>query len=315
MRATIVVHGGAGEWGDGVSRGEDGVSRAAEVGYELLRNGGSALDAVERAVVEMEDNPVFNAGLGSALNLLGEVEMDAAVMEGNSLRAGSVAIVTFPKNPVRLARLVMERTAHVTLAGKGADEFAKMMKLDTRDPRTQDRLEQWRSGLQEALTDPLRRSICTQFQRSLGGIHDTVGALAIDSSGNLAVATSTGGTFMKLPGRIGDTPMIGAGCYADDRVGAATVTGIGEIAVRLVISKEICDQMRTGRRSSQNAVENALRLLTERESARMGAIAIDRHGGVGAAQISRHMPWAYQSAGMKKPRTKPKAKIIHARRR
>jgi beta-aspartyl-peptidase (threonine type) len=286
-----------------------GVRASVESGYETLTTGGSSVDAVERAVVEMEDTPVFNAGVGSALNLVGETEMDAGIMDGSNLRAGTVAIVTYPKNPIRLARLVMEKTQHVTLAGRPADTFARIMRLEPAEHRTRMRTRMWRQALKETMENPLKRKISTALRQRSSPIHETVGALAVDSSGNLAAATSTGGSLMKLPGRVGDTAIIGAGCYANNRTGAATVTGLGETAMRFLLSKFICDRMASGR-SSQRAAEAAMRLLGGSEFVPMGAISIDRHGRIGAAQTSKFMPWAFRTRNMPQAKCMPKAKII-----
>jgi beta-aspartyl-peptidase (threonine type) len=262
----------------------------------VLAGGGTGVDAVEAAVMDMEDSRIFNAGLGSNANLLERVEMDAAIMDGASLRAGSVAAVTYPKNPVHLARLVMERTEHVMLAAEGGDLFAKLLAVERWPMRRGAR------SLKDAQSI-LRRKLRPAFVEA----GDTVGAIAMDERGSLAASTSTGGTYAKLPGRVGDSPVIGAGCYAN-KWAAATVTGIGEVAVRLVLSKSICDN--TTRRGVTKGIEDSMRLVLAIGDASTGAIALDRRGKIAAAQVSRHMPWAFQSERMRKPVCLPKAKVI-----
>ena len=195
-KPAIIVHGGAGAIKDDTLPARlRGCKEAALAGWRILERGGSALDAVEAAVVELEDNPLFNAGTGSTLNRLGRIEMDAAIMEGKSLRAGAVAAVSGVKNPINLARRVMEDGRHVMLAGEGALLFAREI------------------GVPECSPEEL---IVENAQKLWDERHGTVGCVAIDGGGASAVATSTGGTFNKLPGRVGDSPLLGCGTYADD---------------------------------------------------------------------------------------------------
>lgn len=243
---TIIVHGGAGEWPrNRQAAALDGVRAAATAGWLVLKNQASSIDAVETAVVSMEDNPIFNAGTGSALNLAGNVEMDAAIMDGKQLSGGAVAMVKRVKNPVKLARIVMEETDHVLLAGVQAERLATNHRLPRSNPRTRERATAWRRGLalfRKGNTSHLYRNYELLEKGLLRGL-DTVGALALDAEGNVSAACSTGGLALKLPGRIGDSAILGAGLYAENSAGAATATGVGEIAIRTAMSKMACDLM------------------------------------------------------------------------
>jgi L-asparaginase / beta-aspartyl-peptidase len=272
LEPSIIVHGGAGPIrDDSLSARLEGCKAAVVAGWKILDQGGSATDAAETAVVALEDNPLFNAGTGSTLNRLGQVEMDAAIMEGQSLRAGSVAAVSGIKNPVKLARRIMEDGRHVMLAGEGALAFAREI------------------GFPECPSETL---IVDQRRKSWQGKHGTVGCVAVDSHGQLAVATSTGGIFDKLPGRVGDSPLIGCGTYADG-YGAASCTGDGEAIIRAVLAKSAVDLLKAGA-DPQTAVEQAVALLAARTGGSGGLILIDSRGKIGYARNTTHMPvcWA-----------------------
>jgi len=281
MPISILVHGGAGDSAHPDDSPEDamrGCLAAARAGYETLRRGGSAIDAVVAAAVVLEDDPTFNAGTGSALNADGEVENDASVMEGERLGAGAVASIRGVKNPIRLARLVMERTSHVLLACEGAIRFAKENGVALVDPKsmvTPRVLQKWRSGNHE-----------------LG----TIGAVAIDGNGNVAAATSTGGTMGKMPGRVGDSPLIGSGTYADNLAGAASATGTGESIIKVVLTKFAVDRLRAGE-DSTSAAQHSVQQL-ERVQGRGGVILVDRSGRLGFAFNTTRMARAWiDSAG------------------
>src|SRR5918996_532813 len=203
---------------------EDILKEAALVGWGILQRGGTALDAVEAAVVVLEDNPLFNAGTGSTLNSLGKSEMDAAIMEGASLRAGAVAAVRGIKNPVKLARRVMDDGRHVLLAGEGALLFARQI------------------GVSEVSAETL---IAEEQRKRWDEKHGTVGAVALAATGQTAVATSTGGILNKLPGRVGDSALLGSGTYADE-TGGVSCTGHGEAIIRIVMAKTALDFLRSG---------------------------------------------------------------------
>jgi beta-aspartyl-peptidase (threonine type) len=267
---AIIVHGGAGPIkDDSLAARFEGCKAAALAGWTILQQGGTALDAVEAAVVVLEDNPLFNAGTGSTLNSLGKVEMDAAIMEGHSLRAGAVAAVSGVKNPIKLARRVLEDGRHVMLAGEGALLFARQIEFPECAPESlivESEKEHWQSK------------------------HGTVGAVAFDGAGKLAVATSTGGIFNKLPGRVGDSPLIGCGTYANG-YGAASCTGQGEAIMRLVLAKSAVDFLHeVDNGEAQSAARTAISDLEERLQSTGGIILIDRWGNIGYARNTSHMP-------------------------
>ena len=272
---AIVVHGGAGPIkDDSLSVRLDGCKLAARTGWEILKRGGSALDAVESAAVVLEDDPLFNAGRGSALNSLGQVEMDAAIMEGKWLRAGAVAAVSRIKNPVSLARRVLDDGRHVLLAGEGALCFARSINFPECPP--------------DAL-------IVESAKQRWEEKHGTVGCAALDAHGSLAVATSTGGIFNKLPGRVGDSPLIGCGTYADEDA-AVSCTGHGESIIRVALGKSAADYVRNGAHP-QAAAQRAVALLAEKTASSGGLIIIDRKGRIGYGRNTTHMPVCFTTDG------------------
>jgi len=268
---AILVHGGAGRWAP-----EDrllavaGVSRAAAVGWSALQGGGSALDAVTEAVVALEDDPLFNAGTGSVLNADGEVEMDASVMAGDTLVAGGVACLRRVRNPVLVARRVMEATDCVLLAGPAATAFAREQGFGEYDP-----------GLPRA--------------RRLAEGGGTVGAVALDEAGRMAAATSTGGRSGKRAGRVGDSPIPGAGNYADAHA-AVSATGLGELMLRYVTAKDVAQRIARGTHA-EAALREALDDMTRRFGEPIGAIALDALGNLGAVHGTEAMPHAWRRSG------------------
>jgi beta-aspartyl-peptidase (threonine type) len=306
LRPVIVVHGGAGTiHPERSGPATEGVKRAAETGYDVLKGEGSAVDAVMEAVMVLEDDGAFNAGYGSSLNIERGVEMDASIMDGKTLEAGAVALLRDVKNPVRLARLVMEKTDHVFIAGDGANKLADLFELERRNPITELRLrayEDQKKALLEGKSN-LPRLISLINKHPAFFESDTVGAIARDKHGSLAAATSTGGYPLKLVGRIGDTPLIGCGNYADNQSGACSATGVGEIAIRLVLAKVVCDRIEAGI-LPQKATEHAIGLVNKRISAAynsMGVVAIDTKGRIGAAHNSPNLCWAYLTPEVKEP--------------
>ncbi|MDH5460272.1 MAG: isoaspartyl peptidase/L-asparaginase, partial [Candidatus Bathyarchaeota archaeon] len=209
-KPVIVVHGGAGTWRPERSQaGLEGVKRAAKIGFDVLKHGGSAVDSVMEAVAVMEDGGAFNAGYGSSLNIEKRVEMEASIMDGRTLQAGAVGLLKDVKNPVRLARIVMEKTDHVFIVGKGAEKLAKIFNLERREMMTELRLkyyEQQRKALLEGKFELRKLASLIKNHPELFQL-ETVGAVALDKDGNVAAATSTGGFPLKLPGRIGDSPL------------------------------------------------------------------------------------------------------------
>lgn len=293
-KPVIIVHGGAGDWPSKLhERGLKGVRKAADCGFRMLSTGGSALDAVEAAIISLEDNPVFNAGKGSTLNLRGDIETDAAIMDGGTLRGAGVALLRDIKNPIKAARMVFEKTSHVLIAGPAARELAIANGLAKANLRVSSRVLAWKEGLRKLESKRvsyLSRTSPEIIQHFLVKSSDTVGALSLDSNGDLAAACSTGGVSLKLPGRIGDSAILGAGLYADNSSGAATATGIGEQAMRLVISKAACDLMKR-----ENAASAAIKVIgnsTKKLGAGMGIITLDRSGRYGVAHNTRDLCWA-----------------------
>jgi beta-aspartyl-peptidase (threonine type) len=273
---TLVIHGGAGGARPGSTAAQDRTARAAlrralGAGAQILERAGSALDAVEAAVCVLEDDPRFNAGRGAVLTIDGAIELDAAIMAGATRRAGAVAGVTRSRNPVSLARAVMEHSPHVMLIGPAADRFALTHGVEQVDPawfRTGERwreLEEWRKADgSDAQSGPID---------DLG----TVGAVARDMTGHVAAATSTGGVMGKLAGRVGDSPIIGAGTYADDRVGAVSATGAGEFFIRAGVAHDICARMRFLQEHPQTAAEAVL-AETRELGGRGGVIVVGADG-------------------------------------
>jgi beta-aspartyl-peptidase (threonine type) len=260
----------------------------------------------------MEDDPIFNAGRGSALTCIGTVEMDAAIMDGRTLSAGAVALVRSTKNPIRLARTVMQNTDHVLIAGRTAEKLAKAFHLSSTNQITARRrralasLKKNPTGARSAWIKRNSRLI-REHPEILG--HDTVGAVAVDANGDFAAASSTGGMIMKLPGRIGDTPLIGSGLYADNRCGTATATGWGEVAVRLVLSSTVCFMMAQGL-SAPKAAQACVGMASKRLKGHAGIIAIDRKGRVAAVHNTAYMPWAYWTNSMKRPEAKSRGRLV-----
>jgi beta-aspartyl-peptidase (threonine type) len=267
-KPAVIVHGGAGPIrDDSLPQRLEGCKAAALAAWDILAQRGSALDSAEAAVVVLEDNPLFNAGIGSTLNQNGKVEMDAAIMDGDLLRAGAVAAVERIKNPIKLARRVMEDGRHVILAGEGALKFAREIDFPECSP--------------ESL-------IIEHERKRWAEKHGTVGCVVLDASGRIAVATSTGGIFNKLPGRIGDSPLPGCGTYADDR-GGVSCTGMGEAVIRVVLGKTAIDFLSEGI-DPNAAARKSLALLEAKTGGQAGLIMIDCHGRIGYARNTTHMP-------------------------
>jgi L-asparaginase / beta-aspartyl-peptidase len=267
-RPAIIVHGGAGRVRiEELPQRLQGCKEAALVGWQILKQGGSALDAAEAAVVVLEDNPLFNAGTGSTLNSLGEVEMDAAIMDGETLSVGAVAAVQRIKNPIKLARRVMQDGRHVLLVGEGARLFAREIGFAECPP--------------EALIVEAERKYWEEK-------HGTVGCVALDNDGKIAVGTSTGGIFKKLPGRVGDSPLPGCGTYADE-YGGISCTGHGEAIIRIVMAKSTVAFLRAGA-DPRSAANQALVLLAKKTAGTAGLIIIDREGRIGYARNTPCMP-------------------------
>jgi L-asparaginase / beta-aspartyl-peptidase len=288
QKPVLVVHGGA--WAmpdDALEAHERGVRNALRAGWQVLEEGGSAVDAVEEAVVVMEDDETFDAGKGSFLTRDGHVQMDALIMDGKTLRAGGVGCVERVRNAVRLSRLVLDESPHVYFVGDGAETFAQehgMTLIDNKElviPREVERLKEVQKIMASGKPDPT----------FAGAGHDTVGAVALDQYGNLAAATSTGGTVNKTPGRVGDSSLIGCGCYADNLTAAVSCTGWGEPIMKLVLAKWAADHVQPTADNAQKAAELAIEMLKSRLDGHGGLIILDGRGHFGIAHNTPRMAW------------------------
>ncbi len=285
---SLMVHGGA--WNIPTELEPDcraGCTRALQTGWKILAQGGSAIDAVEAAIVVLEEDPVFDAGVGSHLNADGVVQMDAILMDGETLNAGAVAAVEHIRNPIRAARCILEKGPHILLAGAGAERFAAACGIPLCEPSeliVPREKQRW-----EALRK--QGKLRTTPERS----GSTVGAVARDAQGRIAAGTSTGGTFGKHPGRIGDSPLVGCGCYADSESAAASATGWGESIMKIVMAKMAVDLVRAGVSPAAAALRSVHR-LAERVRGSGGLILLDRLGRIGAAFNTPHMVYGYVAA-------------------
>lgn len=304
MKPVLVVHGGA--WAipaEELEAHREGVEKALAAGYAVLEKGGAAVDAVERAVTAMEDDPTFDAATGSFLTRDGRVQMDALIMDGARMLAGGVACVERLKNPIHAARLVLEKSNHVYFVGRGAEEFAHqhgMALIDNAElviDRERNRLKAAQLREEAGLPDTsfagdpgfAGDQEPPNYQQTLNS-HDTVGAVALDAEGRIAAATSTGGTLNKTPGRVGDSSLIGCGCYADNRSAATSLTGWGEPIMKLVLGKWATDRVETGA-APQDAAQAAIAYLAMRLNGHAGIILLGPDGRWGIAHNTPHMAW------------------------
>ncbi|XP_075899102.1 isoaspartyl peptidase/L-asparaginase-like isoform X2 [Nelusetta ayraudi] len=282
MLPVVVVHGGAGQIPkDRAELSMSGVCSAVRAGYGVLLGGGSSMDAVVEAVSLMENNPAFNAGCGSVLNMKGEVEMDALVMDGRTLASGAVSAVRNVANPIQLARLVMDKTSHACLTAEGASQFARSVgipEVSQESLITEYARMRWRKNLA-----PDANPVECQM-----GKMGTVGAVAVDGEGNVACATSTGGMLNKMEGRVGDTPCIG---YADNKVGAVSTTGQGEAIMKVTLARLILFHMEQGQ-SAEAASDLGLAYMQSRVSGLGGVVTVDPAGRWAARFSSQQMVWA-----------------------
>jgi L-asparaginase / beta-aspartyl-peptidase len=294
MRPSLIVHGGAWDIPDeAVTACNEGCRNALVAGWSILAKGGSALDAVEAAVVVLEDDPVFDAGYGSHLNADGRVECDAIIMDAATLRAGAAAGLQRVKNPVRLARKIWEECPHMMLIAEGAERFAQQSGIKLCDPS-------------ELVSEAERAAYlcCREDQHAAvhhrGHEQGTVGAVAMDRDGRLFAATSTGGTCCKAPGRVGDSPLIGCGCYADSDAGGVSCTGYGEAIMKIVMAKTAVDFLRrdspknqTDESLTKKAAQDAVDLLARRGKGTGGLILLDRNGNPSFAFNTPRMAYGY----------------------
>ncbi len=305
---TLLVHGGA--WAIPAADAEaheSGVRSALEAGYSILSRGGSALDAVESAVAVLEDDPTFDAGRGSFLTSDGRVQLDALLMDGGRMKAGGVACVERLRNPIRAARLVLEQSPHVYFVGAGAEQFAAahgMPLIDNQElvlDRERERLSLAQARQSAGLADETFSGEILQDDKgpetafppagfSSVESHDTVGAVALDVKGDLAAATSTGGTLNKTPGRVGDSSLIGCGCYADNLSAAVSLTGWGEPIMKLVLGKWATDRVADGT-PPEIAAREAISYLYNRLGGHGGIILLGPDGRFGFAHNTPAMAW------------------------
>jgi L-asparaginase / beta-aspartyl-peptidase len=285
---TIIVHGGAGANPADAGEFRQGVRSAVLAGWRLLAAGASALDAVEAAVRALEDDPRYNAGRGSVLNRDGAIEMDASIMEGDRLQCGAVAALAGVANPITVARRVLESRRHVLLVGDGALAFARAAGIPECDPAS-------------LVTDRQRKRHADLARQPASRSGGTVGAVALDRAGTIAAATSTGGTPGKLPGRVGDSALIGAGTYADSSLGGVSCTGDGEAIVRVVLAHRALAYLKDAD-DPDYAAKVAVDLLTEEGGGQGGLILIDWRGRAGYATSTRLMPVAIMSPTLDEPR-------------
>jgi beta-aspartyl-peptidase (threonine type) len=316
---TLLVHGGA--WAipaDAAADHREGVRTALESGYAILTRGGSALDAVEAAVTVMEDDPTFDAGRGSFLTSDGRVQLDALLMDGGRMKAGGVACVERLRNPIQAARLVLEKSPHVYFVGPGAELFAQAhgMKLIDNDELVLDRERERLAAAQARQAAGLDDETFSGTENSAEPIlrddkgpetalsahlttHDTVGAVALDAAGNLAAATSTGGSLNKTTGRVGDSSLIGCGCYADNLAAAVSLTGWGEPIMKLVLGKWATDRVAVGT-APEVAAQEAITYLYHRLGGHGGIILLGPDGRFGLAHNTPAMAWgAATPAGLR----------------
>ena len=321
MSIAIVVHGGAGTISpDRFEDAQAGCREAILIGWRILQEGGSALDAVEATTRALEDNPNYNAGTGSCLTAAGTIEMDAGIMDGSTLQVGAVASVERIKNPIGLARHILQ-SEHVLLASRGAMNFAVDQDIalcQESELQTERQYQNWLRLRAEQRTlaeqqEPTfhRREIAsiparepgtghpTENSKKPDDKHGTVGAVALDMAGNLAAATSTGGIPYKLPGRVGDSPLVGCGFYADENA-AISCTGNGEDFTRLLIAKRVADNVARGM-NARAAAEETVAYLGAKAEGTGGLIVVDRLGNVGFSWNSQHMVYAYLAQDMTEP--------------
>ena len=305
MPLALIVHGGAWDIPDNeVAEHQEGCRQALAAGWRVLEQGGHALDAVEAAVRVLEDAPIFDAGVGSVLNRDGDVELDAAVMDGETLRSGAVAAVRRVRNPITLARRVLESQV-ILLVGQGAERFAESAGIPFCDPtelivereraRWQELHQQSNYRAQDAFGAARAKQSAPQ-PTSLSHPGDTVGCVALDRTGQLAAGTSTGGTANKLPGRVGDSPLIGAGLYADTSTGGCSTTGWGESIMKVLLAKTATDLIGAGH-TPMEAARAAIDVLARRVGGLGGCILLDAQGRPGLAFNTPRMAYAYRTAG------------------
>ena len=276
---VLVAHGGAGDYSKmpaaQLAARREAMTKAVRAGYAILARGGAGLDAVEATIRVLEDSGMFDAGRGAYYTQDGIPEMDAAIMDGRTLAAGSVASIQHIASPIHLARLVMEKTPHVLLVGPGAEQFAKSQGIELVSPYYFYTDREWKRYL-----DAKARAGKKTAGMPRGEEHGTVGVVVLDQAGNLAAGTSTGGTVMKMPGRVGDSPIIGAGTYANNASCAVSGTGTGEFYMRNIVAADICERVRYLHVSLQKAADDVVMKELVEQHGDGGVIALDPKGNV-----------------------------------
>jgi len=293
---SFIVHGGAWDIPDDlVEAHRGGVRLALAIGWNILSNGGTAVDAVEKSVNCMEDDPTFDAGRGSFVNSVGDIELDASIMDGTTFRAGAIAAVQNIRNPISLARVIMDKSEHILLAGNGAIRFAEehgLAQCSKEDLLVGRELERWKAIKNSS------ESISTKDAFRKKTPFDTVGAVAIDRFGVIASGTSTGGTPNKYPGRVGDSPLIGCGTYADSSVGGASCTGWGEAIIKVVLAKTVIDVMEYNGGDPSAAANLAIQRLEKKADGFGGVIVLNKSGVPAVAFNTPRMARAYRTSEM-----------------
>lgn len=299
---AIVVHGGAGPHSEYIKKNEEaikkGLEEAINKGYKILKEKGSAVDAVEAAVMELEDNPLFNAGRGSALNSKGEVEMCSSIMDGDTLNSGAVAILRNVKNPVSLATAIMRNTGYIYLGNEGALDYAKKINMPLEPESyfiTEHQYDAYAKKRKKEYVSTREIALEQIDQR----MHGTVGAVAVDSEGNIAAATSTGGAPNSKEGRIADSSMIGVGTYADNKTCAVSGTGDGEYLIRQVICHSISEVIRYKELPLQKACHEIIHVQNKEVKGDIGVIAVDKEGNIAMEFNSDRMPCAWKKGSGK----------------
>jgi beta-aspartyl-peptidase (threonine type) len=296
---AIAVHGGAGADSDYIRENkqgyEKGLEEAVNAGYEVLERGGSAVDAVEAAVRSLEDNPLFNAGKGSAINAKAEVEMCASIIRGQDQRSGAVAIVKNVRNPVSLARAVMEKTKHIYLGSHGALDFAKQIKVPL-EPDSYFITEHQYKAYEEERNKAGKSGQLVAMEQINERMHGTVGAVALDAEGNLAAATSTGGTEFAKEGRIGDSSIIGVGSFADNKSCAISATGDGEEIIRYTTAFHVSALMQHRDMLLKEAADYFLNEVCKESEGDIGLVGVDREGEVSFAFNAERMHRGFRTS-------------------
>jgi L-asparaginase / beta-aspartyl-peptidase len=294
---SFIVHGGAWDIPDALLEAHrKGVARAMEIGWDILAHGGSAVDAVEKAINYLEDDPTFDAGRGSFVNAAGEIELDASIMNGTTFRCGAVAAVQNIRYPISLARLIMDKSEHVLLAGKGAVQFGAehgIAQCSSNDLLVGRELERWKELLAQK-----NYSTKDSFKKKKTLPSDTVGCVALDAAGVLAAGTSTGGTPNKYPGRVGDSPLIGCGTYADSGLGGVSCTGWGEAIIKVVLAKTIVGLLEVNGGNTQAAADEGIHRLETKVEGFGGVIVLNNQGVPAFSFNTPRMARAYRTAAM-----------------